>query len=92
MTMTLETLDRAEATSTDISSDSLTQASAHLSIGLVVAVHFVAHGCGPQPEPRDFIEAVHLGLIELGDPWRVTERGQTALSEHGWLGRIGPAR
>jgi len=94
MTTKLQTLYSGEAMSADISTaaDSLleppetgAQASAHWSIGLVVAMYFVAHRSGPQPEPCDFIESVHLGLIELGDPWRVTERGQAALAEHGWL-------
>jgi hypothetical protein len=57
----------------------------HLPIGLVVAVHHVAHGYGPQPKPLDVIEAVRLGLIELTDPWRATQRGQAILAEHGWL-------
>jgi hypothetical protein len=56
-----------------------------LPIGLVVAVHHVAHGYGPQPKPLDVIEAVRLGLIELTDPWRATQRGQAILAEHGWL-------
>lgn len=54
-------------------------------IGTVVSLYFVAHGGGPEPEPRDFIEAVNLGLIRLDDPWRVTERGEAILAEHGWL-------
>ena len=54
-------------------------------IGALVAVHWVAHHAGPQPDAVAVIEAVNLGLMELGDHWRATERGQTALREHGWL-------
>ncbi|HLM86915.1 MAG TPA: hypothetical protein VK272_12075 [Solirubrobacteraceae bacterium] len=54
-------------------------------IGIIVAAHWIAHGIGPQPMARDLIAAAHHGLIALGDPWTVTDRGQAALAEHGWL-------
>lgn len=54
-------------------------------IGALVAVHWVAHHAGPQPDAVAVIEAVNLGLMELGDEWQLTERGQAALREHGWL-------
>jgi hypothetical protein len=54
-------------------------------IGALVAVHWVTYHAGPQPEAVAVIEAVNLGLVELGDPWRATECGRDALREHGWL-------
>jgi hypothetical protein len=60
----------------------------HWPIGLVVAVHHVAHGYGPQPTPPDVVEAWRLGLIELSDSWRATHRGQAILAEHGWLSAV----
>jgi hypothetical protein len=54
-------------------------------IGALVAVHWVTYHAGPQPEAVAVIEAVNLGMVELGDPWRATERGRAALREHGWL-------
>jgi hypothetical protein len=54
-------------------------------IGALLAVHWVAHHAGPQPDAVAVIEVVELGLLELGDEWRATERGLAALHEHGWL-------
>ena len=54
-------------------------------IGALVAVHWVAHHTGPQPDAVAVIEAVDLGLVELGEEWRATESGRAALGEHGWL-------
>jgi hypothetical protein len=61
------------------------EATPHWPIGLIVAIHSVAHPYGPNPEPRDMIYAAILGLVELSDPWRVTALGHAALAEHGWL-------
>jgi hypothetical protein len=44
---------------------------------------FAPHGS--EPDVLGVIAAVNLGLMELGEEWRATERGQTALREHGWL-------
>jgi hypothetical protein len=54
-------------------------------IGVVVAAHWVAHGAGTEPDADNMIDAVASGLIELGDPWTLTERGRAALAAHGWL-------
>jgi hypothetical protein len=54
-------------------------------IGALVAVHWVSHHAGPEPDAMGVIAASNLGLIELGNEWRATERGRIALHEHGWL-------
>lgn len=53
--------------------------------GVIVAAHWVAHQSEPSPDSLSFIEAVNMGLIELTDPWKVTERGRAALHDRGWL-------
>lgn len=84
MTTTLDVLDSPSA-EIAVVDERAVAADDRSAIGTVVSLYFVAHGGGPQPEPTDFIEAVSLGLIELGNPWRVTERGEAILAEHGWL-------
>ena len=87
MTMPTTTVDVVENTSAAICAvdGQAVSVNDRWPIGTVVALHFVAHGRGPRPEAPDFIEAVNLDLIRLGDPWRVTERGQAILAEYGWL-------
>jgi len=84
LTTTVDPTDNASVASSVVDEEAV-DATDHWPIGTVVALHFVAHRCGPRPEPPDFIEAVNLGLIQLDDPWRVTEHGQAILAEHGWL-------
>jgi len=54
-------------------------------ISVILAAHWVAHQSGPEPDGPSLIEAVNLGLVELTQPWKVTERGRAALHDHGWL-------
>lgn len=48
------------------------------------AAEWVARGLPePSPDPRDFIASVRRGLVQLGDPWTVTEHGRAILRRRG---------
>lgn len=54
--------------------------------GALAATKWVACGLsGGSPDGADLIAAVHDGLVRLGDPWEVTERGRATLRRYGLL-------
>jgi hypothetical protein len=57
-----------------------------LPIGALVAVHWVAHRRGPEPDYFDVTNAQQLGLVSSArNQWQATDDGRRALREHGWL-------
>jgi hypothetical protein len=54
-------------------------------ISAIVATYWVKHGSGPEPDFAAVSDALRFGLIDLSDGWTVTESGDGALREHGWL-------
>lgn len=53
--------------------------------GALAATKWVACGLGASPDGADLIAAVQDGLVRLGDPWEVTERGRATLRRYGLL-------
>jgi hypothetical protein len=56
-----------------------------MTIGSNVAARWLAHRFGREPDGPGEIEAARLGLIDLSGEWSVTEHGESALRQHGWL-------
>jgi hypothetical protein len=64
MTTTLDALESVSAQIVAAAEDGDTvPVEGRWPIGTVVALHYVAHRCGPEPDPPDVIEAVKLDLI-----------------------------
>ena len=52
-------------------------------IEVIVAAYWLAHRSGPEPDATAVFEAARLGLID--GHWSLTEQGEEALRQHGWL-------